>query len=186
MYQPISFIGLVNGLHHLSFASQVMSHDLTSVDSISFCPACKWGLLSTSTSFYTNAQYVMWTYWFNIDDVLSLNVVTMVFSWLTFAIWCLCFGLLSTSERPVHWIYVWKGGGWGREVVNDVLFTYTTYSITKKVFFHLLWWKIHFLSFVSNIALGLLEFLYRTYNINVLILSFGPNIWGGAVTTSFL
>ena len=113
MYQPISFISLVNGLHHFSFASQVMSHDLTSVDSISFCPACKWGLLSIRTSFYTNAQYVMWTYWFNIDDVLSLNVVTMVVSWLTFAIWCLCFGLLSTSERPVHWIYLWKGGGGG-------------------------------------------------------------------------
>ena len=86
---------------------------------------------------------------FNIDDVQSLNIVTMVVSWLTFAIWWLCFGLLSTSERPVHWIYVWKGGGGGGggggEVVNDVLFTYTTYNITKKVFF------------------GLLEFLYQTY-----------------------
>ena len=30
------------------------------------------------------------------------------------------------------------------------------------------------------------NFLYQTYNINVLILSFGPNIWGGAVTTSFV
>ena len=27
------------------------------------------------------------------------------------------------------------GGGGGRGVVNDVLFTYTTYDITKKVFF---------------------------------------------------
>ena len=113
MYQPISFIGLVNGLHHFSFASQVMSHDLTSVDSISFCPACKWGLLSIRTPFYTNAQYVMWTYWFNIDDVLSLNVVTMVVSWLTFAIWCLCFGLLTMSERPNHCLYSGKGGGGG-------------------------------------------------------------------------
>ena len=88
-------------------------------------------LLCISTSFYTNAQYVMWTYCFNIDDVQSLNVVTMVVSWLTFAIWCLCVGLLTTSERPVHCIYV---GGWGG-VVNDALFTYTTYNITKKVFF---------------------------------------------------
>ena len=46
-------------------------------------------------------------------------------------------------------ICVEGGGGGGRgggEVVNDVLFTYTTYNITKKVFF------------------GLLEFLYQTYN----------------------
>ena len=111
-----------------------MSHDLTSVDSISFCPACKWGLLSISTSFSTNVQYVMWTYWFNIDDVLSLNVVTMVFSWLTFAIWCLCFGLLTMSERPNHCLYIGGGGG-GKGVVNDALFTYTTYNITKKAFF---------------------------------------------------
>ena len=142
------------------------------IPSAQFCRACKWGSLSISTSFYTNARYVMWT-------ALTLTMFShwtsslwwFLVSWLTLAIWCLCFGLLSTSERPVHWIYVWKGGGgWGggREVVNGVLFTYTTYDITKKVFFRLL------------------EFLYQTYNINVLILSFGPNIWGGAVTTSFL
>ena len=113
MYQPISFIGLVNGLHHLSFPSQVMSHDLTSFDSISFCPACKWGSLSISTSFYTNARYVMWTYCFNIDDIRSLNVVTMVVSWLTFAIWCSCFGLLTMSERPNHCLYGGGGGGGG-------------------------------------------------------------------------
>ena len=28
--------------------------------------------------------------------------------WLTFTIWCLCFGLLTASERPVHCLY---GGG---------------------------------------------------------------------------
>ena len=135
MYQLISFIGLVNGLHHLSFASQVMSHDLTSVDSISFCPACKWGLLSISTSFYTNAQYVMWTYWFNIDDVLSLNVVTMVFSWLTFAIWCLCFGLLTMSERPNHCLYSGGGGVGGGEWLTTHFSLIPLIILPKRFFF---------------------------------------------------
>ena len=85
------------------------------IPSAQFCRACKWGSLSISTSFYTNARYVMWT-------ALTLTMFShwtsslwwFLVSWLTLAIWCLCFGLLSTSERPVHWIYVWKGGGGGK------------------------------------------------------------------------
>ena len=182
MYQPISFIGLLNGLHHLPFPSQVLSHDLTSFDSISFYPACKWGSLPISISFYTNAQYVMWTYCFNIDDVQSLNVVTMVVSWLTFAIWCSCFGLLTMSERLNHCLYGGGGGG----VVNDVRFTYTTYNIIKKAFFTCYGERFTSFFLCQSLLSDFWNFLYETYNINVLILSFGPNIWGGAVTTSFL
>ena len=61
-------------------------------------------------------------------------------------------------------------------MVNDVLFTYTTYNITEKVFFTS--YGERFTSFfVCQILLSdFWNLLYQTYNINVLILSFGPNI----------
>ena len=49
---------------------------------------------------------------FKINDVQSLNFVTMVVSWLTFTIWCLCFGLLTTSERPLHCLYEGNFSEW--------------------------------------------------------------------------
>ena len=124
---------------------------------------------------------------FNINDVQSLNVVTMMVSWLNFLIWCLCFGLLTKFERRDHCLYGgWGGRGEGRGVVNNVLFTYTTYNIIKKFFFTCYGERFTFCFLCQILLSDFWNFLYQTYNINFLILSFGPNIWGGAITTSFL
>ena len=110
MYQPNAFIGLVNGLHHLSFPSQVMSHDL-----VHFLLAHHF-TLTDNTSYERTAL--------NTDDVQSLNVVTMVVSWLTFC-----------HLMHIFWTRSFLIWGWGGEgMVNYVRFTYTTYNITNKVF----------------------------------------------------
>ena len=153
-------------------------------------------LIPSAFALPANEVYFLLAHHFTLTHNTSCertDLTSTMFCHWTSSLWCfLGLPLPFDAYVLVSWLWVkdqiiaYIVGGGGRGVVNDALFTYTTYNITKKVFFHLLWWKIHFLSFVSNIALGLLEFLYQTYNINVLILSFGPNIWGGAVTTSFL
>ena len=75
---------------------------------------------------------------------------TMFCHWTSSLWWFLGLPLPFDAYVLVSWLWVKDqiiayivrgGGGEGRGVVNDVLFTYTTYNITKKGFFHLLWWK---------------------------------------------
>ena len=73
---------------------------------------------------------------FNINDVQSLNVVTMMVSWLNFLIWCLCFGLLTKFERPDHCLYGGWGGGGGREGEwLTMYFSLIPLTISSKSFF---------------------------------------------------
>lgn len=110
MYQPISFIGLVKGLHLCPFPShaphtqvprysvalfsswenyghvkQVVSHDFTNLIPSAFAlPANE-----VHDHFLLAHQFgrtIRHVKGFKINDVQSLNFVTMVVSWLTFTI----------------------------------------------------------------------------------------------------
>ena len=80
-----------------------------------------------------------------INDVQSLNVVSMAY---LHHLMLMCWS--PDYEWKTSSLLIW--GGLFRIIILCP-------NITKKVF-HLLWWKIHFLSFVSNFALRLLEFFH--------------------------
>ena len=152
MHQPISFIGLVNGLHHLSFPSQVL-------------PV----LIPSAFALLANEVHFLLAHHFTLTHNTSCErtaLTSTIFShWTPSLWWFLGLPLPFDAYVLVAWVWVkdqfisymgWGGGG--RRVVDDVILTtYTTYYIIIKVFFTCyIWWKIHF--FVSNFALRILEF----------------------------
>lgn len=171
MYQPISFIGLVKGLHCLSFSPACPSYSSATILCRIFSLWKTMAMLNKlwvmmlriliPSAFALPAENEVHDHFLlahhfgrtirhvKINNVQSLNVVTMAYlHHLMLMFWSPDYEW-KTSSLPI-----WGGGG-GIIILCQ--------NITKKVF-HLLWWKIHFLLFVSNFSLRLLEFSILSLN----------------------